>query len=105
MLVKRSGALRLTSALWFYHFWVEVFDILRVENGHEGLCAHGLAAVFLPHHQRYVLWVVLKVVDERLALASDGLGDKHTRFSLTEKPQRTTESKHEAGSAGLNSYL
>lgn len=62
-----------------YHFGVKVFDVLRVENGHEGLCAHSLAAVFLADHQSYVLWIVLKVVDERLALASDGLGDKtHT---------------------------
>ncbi|TNN86706.1 hypothetical protein EYF80_002889 [Liparis tanakae] len=61
-----------------YHFGVEVFDILRVEDGHERLGAHGLAADLLSHHERHVLWVVVKVVDERLALASYGLRHKHT---------------------------
>lgn len=60
-----------------YHFWVEVLNILRVENSHESLRAHGLAAVFLSDHQCNVLWVVLKMVDERLALASYGLDDTH----------------------------
>lgn len=59
----------------FYHFGVKVFHILGVENGHERLGAHGLAAVFLAHHQSDVLGVVLEVVDERLALAPDGLSD------------------------------
>lgn len=58
-----------------YHFWIEVLNILRVENSHESLRAHGLAAVFLSDHQRNVLWVVLKMVDERLALTSYGLDD------------------------------
>lgn len=57
----------------FHHFGVQVFNILRVENRHEGLGAHGLAAVFLSHHQCHVLGVVLEMVDERLALASYGL--------------------------------
>lgn len=82
-----------------YHFGVEVFHILRVEDGHEGLCAHGLAAVFLSHHQCDVLWVVLKVVDERLALASDGLGDKHTRLSLTETAAHRQNRLTELGAA------
>lgn len=60
-----------------YHFGVEVLNILRVENSHESLRAHGLAAVFLSDHQCNVLWVVLKMVDERLALASYGLDDTH----------------------------
>lgn len=63
-----------------YHFGVEVFNILRVEDSHESLCAYSLAAVFLSHHQCYVTWVVLEVVDERLALASYGLGDIHILF-------------------------
>lgn len=63
-----------------YHFGVKVFDILGVENSHESLGAHSLAAVFLPHHQRYVFRVVLEVVDEWLALASDCLRDKDTSF-------------------------
>lgn len=63
-----------------YHFGVEVFNILRVENSHESLGAYSLAAVFLSHHQCYVAWVVLEVVDERLALASYGLRDKHISF-------------------------
>lgn len=64
-----------------YHFWVEVLNILRVENSHESLRAHGLAAVFLPDHQCNVLWVVLKMVDERLALASYGLDDTHISYN------------------------
>lgn len=64
-----------------YHFWVEVFNILRVENSHESLRAYSLAAVLLSDHQCNVLWVVLKVVNERLTLASYGLDDTHTFFS------------------------
>lgn len=63
-----------------YHFWVEVFDILRVENSHESLRAYSLGAVLLSHHQRNVLWVVLKVVNERLTLASYGLDETHTHL-------------------------
>lgn len=47
-----------------YHFWVEVFNILRVENSHESLRAYSLAAALLSDHQCDVLWVVLKVVNE-----------------------------------------
>lgn len=68
-----GGYISFKTKLYIYHFGFKVFDILRVENGHERLSAHSLAAVFLSHHQRYVLWVVLKVVDERLALAPYGL--------------------------------
>lgn len=60
-----------------YHFWVEVFNILRVENSHESLRAYSLAAVLLSDHQCNVLWVVLKVVNERLTLTSYGLDDTH----------------------------
>lgn len=63
-----------------YHFRVEVFDILRVENGHESLRAYSLAAALLSDHQRNVLWVVLKVVNERLTLPSYGLDKTHTDF-------------------------
>lgn len=55
-----------------------------MENRHESLCAYGLAAVFLPHHQCHILWVVLKMVDERLALPSYGLVDKYY-FSMSKK--------------------
>lgn len=68
-----------------YHFRVEVLNILRVENGHERLGADGLAAVLLPDHQGDVLWVVLKVVDERLALSPYGLDDTRT-FSQPPPP-------------------
>lgn len=63
-----------------YHFWVEVFNILRVENSHESLRAYSLAAVLLSDHQCDVLWVVLKVVNEWLTLASYGLDDTYTFF-------------------------
>lgn len=63
-----------------YHFWVEVFNILRVENSHESLRAYGLATALLSNHQCHVLWVVLKVVNERLTLPSYGLDKTHTYF-------------------------
>lgn len=47
-----------------YHFGVKVLNILGVENSHESLSAYCLAAVFLPDHQSYIVWVVLEVVDE-----------------------------------------
>lgn len=47
-----------------YHFGVKVLHILGVENSHESLCAYCPAATFLANHECYVLWVVLKVVDE-----------------------------------------
>lgn len=69
-----------------YHFRVEVLNILRVENSHERLGADGLAAVLLPDHQGNVLWVVLKVVDERLALSPYGLDDDTGIYSLPPPP-------------------
>lgn len=63
-----------------YHFWVEVFNILRVENSHESLRAYSLAAVLLSDHQCNVLWVVLKVVNERLTLPSYGLDETHSHY-------------------------
>lgn len=59
-----------------YHFGVKVFNILGVENRHKRLRAYCLAAVFLAHHECHILWVVVKVVDERLTFASDDLRDK-----------------------------
>lgn len=64
MQLKTSSVFLLKKISGIYHFGVKVFNILGVENSHESLCAYSLAAVFLPHHQCYVLWVVLEVVDE-----------------------------------------
>lgn len=71
--MKKSVLMGNNELEGLYHFGVQVFNILRVENRHESLGAHRLAAVFLPHHQCHVLRVVLEMVDERLALASNGL--------------------------------
>lgn len=77
MLLKKKGYISFEQNSDIYHFGVKVFNILGVENSHESLSAHSLAAAFLSHHQCYVLWVVLEVVDERLALASYGLSHKY----------------------------
>lgn len=68
---------------YIHHFGVQVFGVLGMEHGHEGLSADSLAAVLLSHHQSHLLWVVLKVIDEVLALPSDDLqGTVNTQFCL-----------------------
>lgn len=63
-----------------YHFGIEVFNVLRVENSHEGLGVHSLAGVFLSHHESHILRIVLKVIYEGLAFASYGLSGKDTPY-------------------------
>lgn len=60
-----------------YHFRVQIFYILWVENSHEGFSAHSLTAVFLPHHESYILRIVLEMIYEWLAFSTYGLSIKN----------------------------